>query len=102
MTFLLWPARALLQRKRERPRANVLWIAIVPSMIRFGAGHLPLAGDASTYGFTAEVVARVVGDNAVFDVLAGVLNWRFGLEAAMIANSLAHVLDKSITHFVLA
>ncbi len=92
MTFLLWLAWMVLQRRRGRPRAAAVWAAIVLSALPFGAGHLPLAA-ALTDGLTAGIAAWVVVANSVFGVLAGVLYWRFGLESAMFAHSLAHVLD---------
>lgn len=80
----------LLQRRRGRPRAAAVWVACILSAVPFGAGHLPLAA-ALTDGLTAGAVAWVVVANSVCGVLAGVLSWRFGLESAMIAHSMAHV-----------
>jgi len=38
-------------------------------------------------------VAWVIGVNTAFGVLFGYLFWRYGLEAAMIAHGVAHVVN---------
>ena len=92
MTALLWLLWVLFQRRRGRPRAGLAWAAVLLSAIPFGAGHLPLVA-ATVDGLTVAIVVWVVGANAVFGVIAGFLFWRFGLESAVIAHSLAHVFD---------
>ena len=92
MTVLVWVLWVVIQRRQGRPGVGVVWAGIVLSAIPFGAGHLPLV--ASTVdGLTAGIVVWVVGANALFGLLAGFLYWRFGLESAVIAHSLAHVFD---------
>jgi membrane protease YdiL (CAAX protease family) len=93
MTVLLWllalPARVL--RGREGPPGRVAAVlAILLSALVFGLGHLPTVvafGGELTRG----VVLYVVLGNALFGGVAGVLFWRRGLEAAMLAHALAHV-----------
>ena len=64
----------------------------------FGLGHLPaalvLAG-----GFDPGVVLFVTGVNTVFGFLFGFLYWRWGLEAAMIAHGLSHVVNELANRF---
>lgn len=92
MTVVVWALWVVVQRRQGRPGAGVVWAGIVLSAIPFGAGHLPLV--ASTVdGLTAGIVVWVVGANGMFGLLAGFLFWRFGLESAVIAHSLAHVFD---------
>ena len=92
MTALVWLAWRLLQGRRGAPRAVYMWLAIVVSALLFGAGHLPAA--AILIGeLTGDVVLFVVGVNAAFGVLFGYLFWRYGLEAAMIAHVMAHVVS---------
>ncbi len=91
MSTLAWLFWRLLQR-RDRPSPALFWAAIILSAIPFGVGHLPLVA-AATGGLTLEVVIWVVGANAVIGVVAGYLFWRYGLESAIIAHSLAHVFD---------
>ncbi|WP_017926071.1 type II CAAX prenyl endopeptidase Rce1 family protein [Thioalkalivibrio sp. HL-Eb18] len=91
MTLLVWLAWRLLQRRQGVPRAGYVWLAIVASAVLFGAGHLPaVAVHLETW--TPEVVLFVIGANGVFGVLFGYLFWRYGLEAAMMAHALAHVV----------
>ena len=92
MTALVWLAWRLLQRRSDAPRAVYMWLAIVVSALLFGAGHLPAA--AVLIGeLTGDVVLFVVGVNAAFGVLFGCLFWRYGLEAAMIAHVMTHVVS---------
>jgi len=100
MTLLVWlldlPGRALRRRRGAdrtgggAPGSIVYVLAVVASAIVFGLGHLPTVvafGGALTRG----VVLYVVLGNALFGSVAGVLFWRRGLEAAMLAHALAHV-----------
>ena len=92
MTALVWLAWRLLQRRSAAPRAVYIWLAIVLSALLFGAGHLPAA--AMLIGkLTGDVVLFVIGVNAAFGVLFGYLYWRYGLEAAMIAHAIAHLVS---------
>jgi membrane protease YdiL (CAAX protease family) len=92
MTVLVWLAWRFLQRRQGAPRAVNVWLAIAMSALLFGAGHLPAA--ATLIGeLTGSLVAFVVGANAMFGLLFGYLFWRYGLESAMIAHALAHVVS---------
>jgi hypothetical protein len=46
---------------------------------------------------SSPVVTYVIGGNAVFGVVAGWLFWRFGLEAAILAHAIAHVVAYTAT-----
>lgn len=91
MTFLVWAAWRLLQRGQRRPRAICFVSAIVISSIVFGLGHLPIAS-ALGVQLTSSIVFYVVIANSVFGLIAGSLYWKKGLEAAIIAHMLAHVV----------
>lgn len=92
MTALTWLAWRFLQHRRGSPRAASIGLAIVVSALLFGAGHLPAA--AALIGeLTGGMVAFVVGVNAAFGALFGYLFWRYGLEAAMIAHAMAHLVS---------
>jgi membrane protease YdiL (CAAX protease family) len=92
MTALVWLTWRFLQHRRGAPRAGYVWLAIVVSALLFGAGHLP-AASALIGKLDGGIVAFVVGANAVFGMLFGYLFWRFGLEAAMIAHAMAHLVN---------
>ena len=92
MTALVWLAWRFLQHRRSAPRVRYVWLAIAVSAFLFGAGHLP-AASALVGALDINVVAFVIGANAAFGLLFGYLFWRFGLESAIIAHALAHVVN---------
>ena len=92
MTVPVWVTWRFLQRRRGAPQAGYVWLAIAVSALLFGAGHLPAAA-AIVGELQLSVVAFVVGANAAFGLLFGYLFWRCGLESAMIAHALAHVVN---------
>lgn len=91
MSLLLWLSWRFIQRKSAAPSALLYWLAIFASAVLFGVGHLPaahaLAGDLSF-----PVMVYVIGGNSAFGMLAGWLFWRFGLEAAILAHAMTHVV----------
>lgn len=92
MTALVWLAWRFLQHRRGAVRAGFVWLAIAISAFIFGVGHLPVAS-ALVGALDANVVAFVIGGNTAFGLLFGYLFWRYGLESAMIAHALAHVVS---------
>lgn len=92
MTLFLWLMWRFAQKRQGTPKALFVWAAILTSALLFGAGHLPIAA-SMTGGLTAEVAAFVVLANAAFGTVFGVLFWKYGLEAAIIAHMMAHVLS---------
>ncbi len=95
MTVLAWLAWRVLQRGRDRPSDGGIWLALVVSALLFGAGHLP-AAVALVGTLDASAVAWVVGVNSGFGLVFGYLFWRRGLEAAMIAHALAHIVHSVV------
>lgn len=91
MTLLVWAPSRLLQRGQGRPRAIYFVSAIIISSVVFGLGHLPIAFALSPV-VTSALVFYIVAANAVFGLIAGYLYWKKGLEAAIIAHMLAHVV----------
>lgn len=91
MTLLVWLAWRLLQRANGKPRAAWFVSAIIISSLLFGLGHLPLVR-ALDVDFTAAIVSYVVVANGLFGLVAGYLFWKKGLESAIIAHMLAHVV----------
>jgi membrane protease YdiL (CAAX protease family) len=92
MTLLVWAAWRFLQRRTGEPAAGCVWIAILLSAVVFGLGHLP-AARLLIGGLTPTVIVFVIAANALFGIVAGRLYWRYGLESAMLAHALAHVLN---------
>lgn len=91
-----------LWRLRGRPAvlpSSVYWIAIVLAAVLFAAGHIPLLLAISQQP-PAWLVGTVLIANAGPGVLFGWLFWKRGLEAAIIAHGLAHILAMLAMPFV--
>ncbi len=92
MTVLVWLAWRFPQQRRGPVRAGFVWLAITVSALIFAAGHLP-AASVLLGALDAGVVAFVIGVNTAFGLLFGYLFWRYGLESAIIAHALTHVVS---------
>ena len=91
MTALVWAGWRVLNRGLPQPSSGVVWMAIVLSALVFGASHLPSVAQLLP-ALTADVAAYITIGNALFGLVAGFLFWRYGLEAAIVAHVVAHVL----------
>ncbi len=91
MTFLVWLPYRTIQKGEGTVWTGYYVVAIVISAIIFGLGHLPLAGVLFPT-VTAPLVAYVIIGNALFGVVAGYLYWKRGLESAIIAHMVLHVV----------
>lgn len=91
MTLLLWLFGTRARRRGERPGRVAAAAAIAGSALLFGLGHLPTI---AAYGgtLTPDVVLWTLAGNGLFGVVMGRLFHRHGLEAAMLAHGLAHVV----------
>jgi hypothetical protein len=96
MTVFTWLAWRFLQGKRGAVNPAFTWLAMALSALLFGVGHLPVAfyliGSLS-----GPVVVFVVGLNATFGLLFGWLFWRWGLESAMVAHAVTHLVSYAAT-----
>jgi hypothetical protein len=98
MTFLVWAAWRLFQKRQARPKPTYFVGAIVISSLVFGIGHLPVAFmlfPEITFALTLFVI---VG-NSAFGLIAGYLYWKKGLESAMIAHAVTHVVLFAASYF---
>ena len=91
MTLLVWLAWRVTQSRQEGPRSLYFAGAIAISSIVFGLGHLPFAY-ALAHSTSAALMLYVVVVNTLFGLIAGYLYWKKGLESAMLAHMLAHVV----------
>lgn len=91
MSAIVWVLWRIFQQGSSKPLGTVVWMAIAGSALLFGAGHLP-AAMALVGTPSLDLVVYVVGANASFGLIAGYLFWRFGLESAMVAHLLAHLV----------
>lgn len=87
MTVLAWVAWRFARRTPAW-----MWVAIVVSALVFAAGHLP-AASILVGPLTAPIVTYVLVANTVFGIAFGWLYWRYGLEAAIVAHALTHVVN---------
>jgi hypothetical protein len=98
MTVLVWGAWRLLQGREGEPKAAYVVSAIVISSLVFGVGHLPVAYMILPEA-TVVLTLYVVVANSSFGLIAGYLYWKRGLESAMLAHMLAHVLLLALGRF---
>jgi membrane protease YdiL (CAAX protease family) len=87
MTLLVWLAWRFIGRTR-----SWVWVAIAVSAFVFAAGHLPAAG-ILVGPLNAAIVGYVLVVNTFFGIGFGWLFWRYGLEAAIVAHALTHVVN---------
>ena len=91
MTLLVWVPWRLFQKRQGVPRTVYVISAIIASAVIFGLGHLPIAL-AISHKATVPLIAYVIVVNSSFGLIVGYLFWKKGLESAMIAHMLAHVV----------
>jgi hypothetical protein len=91
MTLLVWIAWRLFQKRHAKPTGTCFVLVILFSSFVFGLGHLPVAGVILPQ-LTLAVVLFVILANSAFGIVAGYLYWKHGLESAMIAHVLCHVV----------
>ena len=100
MTLFVWAAWRIFQRRAVKPTKGSFVGAILVSSLIFGMGHLPIAllllPEAN-----AVVIPFVVIANSVFGVVAGYLFWKYGLESAVIAHMLVHVVFVVASYVIL-
>ncbi len=91
MTLIVWFLWRILEGGVGTPSDTVMWLAICIGAIMFGLGHLPTVS-AMIGHLSAQVAVYVICANAAFGLVAGWLYWRYGLESAIIAHAMAHVV----------
>lgn len=91
MTVLIWLPWRFFQKRAGLPHIAYVVAAIFVAALLFGVLHLPAAA-AMGASLTAPVVGYVIVGNTVPGLLFGVLYWRYGLEAAILAHALGHVV----------
>lgn len=96
MSLLAWGLWRVWRGRPGHLPAAAAWIAIGLSALLFGIAHLPatfsLFGERAT-----DAVLPVLAANTAFGVVAGVLYWRRGLEAAILGHVLAHAGFAALT-----
>jgi membrane protease YdiL (CAAX protease family) len=95
MSSVLWLLWRLLQQGHGTPRSYLAWIAILLSALIFGVAHLP-AVSMELGGLSGPIAAFIVGGNTIAGIAFGWLYWRHGLETAMIAHTVAHIVNYAV------
>lgn len=98
MTLLVWAAWRLFQKGQNKPKPGYFVGAIVISSVVFGIGHLPIAFmllPEATFALTLYVIVA----NSIFGLIAGYLYWKKGLESAIIAHMVVHVVLITASYF---
>ncbi|WP_171051662.1 CPBP family intramembrane glutamic endopeptidase [Alteribacter natronophilus] len=90
MTVIVWLIWKLFQRKREVPGTAVFWVAIFVSSFFFALGHFGVT--AASVEMTGTVFLRMMLLNGAAGIIFGWLYWKKGLETAMAAHIMAHVV----------
>jgi len=98
MTLLVWAAWRLLNKGKDKPKAGYFAGAILISSVIFGIGHLPIALMLVSEP-TVAFVLFVVTANSIFGLIAGWLFWKKGLESAIIAHMMAHIVMITASYF---
>jgi membrane protease YdiL (CAAX protease family) len=98
MTFLVWGAWRLFQKGKGSPNTAVFVFAILISSVIFAIGHLPIAYLLFP-DHTVTLTTFVIIGNSLFGLVAGLLYWKKGLESAMIAHAITHLILFSATYF---
>jgi hypothetical protein len=91
MTLLVWIGWRLFQKAQNKPSSITFVVAILLSSLVFAVGHLPVA--VMLVGeITTAIVFFVIVANSAFGIVAGYLYWKYGLESAIVAHMLVHVV----------
>lgn len=98
MTVLVWVAWRFVQRGEGAPKRLHFILAIVVSSVVFGIGHLPVAFMLVPEP-TLALVLFVITANSAFGIFGGQLYWRRGLESAMIAHAVTHIVLFTARYF---
>ena len=91
MSFLTWGIYRITQKADSEVGTHNYVLAIVLSSVMFGLGHLPTASLLSPV-VTSTLVTYIVLANSIFGLIAGFLYWKRGLEAAIVAHMVAHIV----------
>lgn len=95
MTLIVWLLAFIFKKSRETIPSSLYWIGITLAALLFSAGHLP-ATEALYGELNNIIIARAFVLNGVLAVFFGYLFWKKGLEYAMIAHMMVHVVTQLV------
>jgi membrane protease YdiL (CAAX protease family) len=92
MTFVVWVAWRLLRKGQNAPNSACFVGAILVSSLVFAALHLPVAFLLFSGSVSLALVLFIIFGNSAFGVVGGYLYWKRGLESAIIAHMVTHLV----------
>jgi hypothetical protein len=97
MTLLVWIPWRVFQKRDGVPKLLYFISAILISSLVFAIGHLPIAS-LLVPKLTIALTSYVIAANSAFGLIAGYLYWKKGLESAILAHMLTHVVLVSASY----
>lgn len=97
MTLLVWIPWRVFQKGNGVPKPRYVIGAILVSSLIFAMGHLPLAS-MLVPRLTITLTSYVLASNSVFGLIAGYLYWKKGLESAILAHMVVHIVFVSASY----
>jgi len=95
MTLIVWVLSFIFKKNGNTIPLSFYWIGITLAALIFSAGHLP-ATEALYGELTALLIVRSFMLNGILAVFFGYLFWKKGLEYAMIAHMMVHIVTQLI------
>lgn len=95
MTLIVWVLSFIFRKNSNTIPLSFYWIGITLAALIFSAGHLP-ATEALYGELTALLILRSFMLNGILAVFFGYLFWKKGLEYAMIAHMMVHIVTQLI------
>ncbi len=99
ISLIAWLGGLLFHDSEGRPRAAVMWVAIIALALHFGIGHLPGAA-ARGWPMNSLVITRSLVLNGIAGLAFGWLFWKYGLESAILSHALADVIIQAMIPFI--
>lgn len=90
MSLITWVLWQITGASEAGPADSSIWIAITVSAVVFGLSHLPAAVSLGIR--QRSMVVMVIAFYALSAVIFGWLFWQHGIESAMLAHLLTHLI----------
>ncbi|MEM9776964.1 MAG: CPBP family intramembrane glutamic endopeptidase [Chloroflexota bacterium] len=91
MSLFVWGLYRLTQNREASVKPYNYLFGIILSAFLFGVGHLP-AASLLTSDVTSGLIFYIIVGNSLFGLIAGFLFWKRGLESAILAHMIAHIV----------
>jgi hypothetical protein len=95
MSVIVWAVGLVWHGADGLPADGAYWVGIIGAAVLFGVGHLPATSAIAR--LTPWIITRALLLNGIGGLVFGLLYWRYGLEAAMLAHFTADVLLHIVT-----